>query len=188
MVSYLAPGESVSFGNPNANNAADYNEFVTRNLRAIGAALGLPIELVEMNFSMVNYSSARAALLEARRVFSRWQSYLISHLCENVYAMVIEEAWLRGEIPYRGDFESARYELTRSRWVPPSYGWVDPKKEVEAAQIAIDTGLSSLATEAAAQGRDWETIMEQRAREQQYAEELGIKDSEDSPLVEEEED
>jgi lambda family phage portal protein len=176
MISYLAPGESVSFGNPGGGNSANYDQFVMRHLRSIGAALGLPYELVSKDFSQTNYSSARAALLEARRVFNRWQKYLIEHLCTQAYAMVIEEAWLRGEIPF-SEFEKHREVITQSRWVPPTFGWVDPRKEVEAATIAIQTGLSSLAIEAAAQGRDWEQVLEQQAREQQLRQELGLLQS-----------
>jgi lambda family phage portal protein len=145
-----------------------------RHLRSIGAALGLPYELVSKDFSQTNYSSARAALLEARRVFNRWQRYLIEHLCTHAYSMVIEEAWLRGEIPFR-EFDEHREALTASRWVPPTFGWVDPRKEVEAATLSIQTGLSSLAIEAAAQGRDWEQVLEQQAREKQLRQELGLQ-------------
>ena len=188
MIHYLSPGESVTTGTPPGNSSADYNDFLTRHLRAIGAAVGLPIELLEMNMSDSNYSSARGILIEARRTFNKWQQYLISHFCEHVYAMVIEEAWLRGEIPYRGDFDAARYELTRSSWIAPSYGWVDPLKEVQAAETAINAGLSSLAAEAAAQGRDWESVLEQRAREQAYAEELGLRPQQPTPPEEPRED
>jgi len=171
MVQYMAPGESVSFSSPGASNSVGFDTFVMRHLRSLGASLGLPYELVAKDFSQTNYSSARAALLEARRVFTRWQQYIIGHLCRPVYEMVIEEAWLRGEIPIR-DFETNKQHIIRSRWVPPSYGWVDPLKEVKASQAAMDAGISSLSIEAAAQGRDWEQILEQQAREQSRKREL----------------
>lgn len=178
MISYLAPGEQVTFGNPGTANGTGYDQFVMRHLRSIGASMGLPYELVAKDFSQTNYSSARAALLEARRVFTRWQRYITDHLCTQVYSMVVEEAWMRGEIPVK-DFERLKHHIVRSRWVPPSYGWVDPKKEVESATMAIDAGLSSLAIEAAAQGRDWEQVLEQRAREQAFMEELQMKGKDD---------
>ncbi|MEO2123726.1 MAG: phage portal protein [bacterium] len=187
MVSYLSPGEQISFSNTSGLSTS-YNDFVARQLKTIGGALGLPIELLTKDFSQTNYSSARAALLEARRVFQRWQRMIIDHLCAPVYEMVIEEAFLRGDIPVR-DFASVREELTRSRWVPPSYGWVDPKKEVEAASAAINAGLSSLAVEAAAQGRDWEQVLEQQAREKALRRELDLRvEGETGKPVEEEEE
>ena len=174
MVSYLSPGETISFGDPSGLSTS-YEEFVVRHLKTIGGSLGLPLELLTKDFSQTNYSSARAALLEARRVFQRWQRNIIDHLCIPVYESVIEEAWLRGDIPQIRDFASVREELTRSRWVPPSYGWVDPAKEVAAASAAIEVGLSSLAVEAAAQGRDWEQVLEQQAREKALRQELDIR-------------
>ena len=174
MVSYLAPGEQISFGNPSGLSTS-YNEFVVRQLKTIGGSLGLPLELLTKDFSETNYSSARAALLEARRVFQRWQRVIIDHLCAPVYQAVIEEAWLRGDIPGIRDFDAVREALTQSRWVPPSYGWVDPAKEVAAASAAIEVGLSSLAVEAAAQGRDWEQVLEQQAREKALRQELDLR-------------
>lgn len=171
MVTYLSPGQSVEFGTPSGNHGTTYDAFVTRHLRSIGAALGLPYEVIAKDYSNTSYSSSRAADLIARRVWTKWQQYLIEHFCKPVWEQVIEEAWLRGEIPFT-DFEANRFELTRSRWVPPAHGWIDPLKEVQASQISIETGLSSIAVEAAAQGRDWEAIAEQRAREQAYQQEL----------------
>lgn len=178
MVSYLAPGESVTFGNPGSQSTAGYDAFVTQNLRDIGAAIGLPLELVSRDFSQTNYSSARAAILEARRVFNRWQRYVINHLCQPTFEKVIEEAYLRGEIPIQ-DFDSVRHEITQAHWVPPAYGWVDPLKEVQASALAIETGISSLAVEASAQGRDWEEINQQRIREVQAMQDMTPPETED---------
>ena len=51
---------------------------------------------------------------------------------------------------------------------------MDPVKEVESSKKAIDYGLSTLAEETAGQGRDWEEVLEQKARETKRAEELGV--------------
>lgn len=180
-VEYLAPGENVQFGNPN-NTGSTFDPFVERNLRAIGASLGLPIELVTNDFSKTNYSSARAALLESRRMFKRHQEYLISRLCKPVYEMLIEEAWLRGFIPHV-DFDKYRYELTKCRWVPPGWAWVDPLKEAQASAAAVELGVSSLAEEAASQGRDWEELIKQKAYEEkrriEIRNKLGLKEEQE---------
>lgn len=181
LVEYLSPGESVQWGNPN-NTGNTFDPFVERNLRAIGASLGLPLELVTNDFSKTNYSSARAALLESRRMFKRHQEYLISRLCKPVYEMLIEEAWLRGFIPYV-DFDRNKHELTKCRWVPPGWAWVDPLKEAQASAAAVSLGVSSLAEEAASQGRDWLELQKQLAYEQKMKEEirdsLGLKEEQE---------
>jgi len=183
MVEYLSPGETVQFGNP-TNVGNTFDPFVERHLRAIGASLGLPLELVTNDFSKTNYSSARAALLESRRMFKRHQQYLSSRFCQPIYEMLIEEAWLKGEIPFV-DFDQSRMELTKTRWIPPGWAWVDPLKEAQASAAAIDLGVSTLAEEAASQGRDWEELLEQRSIEkrkiQEMEAEFGIPTVEETP-------
>ena len=125
------------------------------------------------DFSKTNYSSARAALLEGRRTFLQWRGWFADRFCQPVYELVLEEAYLRGlfDAP---DFYANQAEYCRCSWVGGAWGWVDPVKEIEASKMAIDYGLSTMAEEAAGQGRDWEEVLEQRAREDKKAKELGL--------------
>ncbi len=173
MLERLAPGESITFANPQRVDSA-FEPFVLAMLRSIGAALGLPLELVLKDFSRTNYSSARAALLEARRFFKYYQQWMASRLCQPVWEMVVEEAWLRGRIPSVNILGDERAAWMQARWIAPGWGWVDPKKEIEASMMAVDGNLSTLADENAAQGRDWEDTIDQRAREQQKIKDAGL--------------
>ncbi len=173
MVEYLNPGEKISSFSPERPGAS-FEPFVDKMLRMIGAALGLPYELVSKDFSKTNYSSARAALLEARRYFRVRQEWISRKLCQPVWDMVIEEAYLRKELD-APNFYTQKQDWCRTRWITPGWAWIDPLKEVKAAQEAVDNNLSSLADEAAAQGKDWEEIMEQNAREDQKRKELGLQ-------------
>lgn len=182
IIEYLEPGEQVTFGNP-SGLGQQYEPFVMRNLRQIGAALGLPYELVAKDFSQTNYSSARASLLEARRLFSRLQSLIVAKLCQPTWDLVVEEAYLRGEFGGLAGADVDLYGWTRATWVTPGTGWVDPVKEIAASELAIKVGVSTLAEEAAAQGRDWEEVLYQQAREQQLREELGLLPPEPPPVA-----
>ena len=144
-----------------------------RILRAISSALGLPYELVAKDFSKTNYSSARAALLEARRYFRCRQEWLSRRLCQPAWDMLIEEAYLEGDLEAM-DFYPKRFDWTRARWIAPGWGWVDPTKEVKASRESVDGLISTLADEAAALGRDWEEVLEQRAREEEKRKSLGL--------------
>lgn len=180
----LAPG-SVVYLNPNESikpiNAArpgdTFAPFVERLLRAVGAAAGIPYEVVARDFSKTNYSSARAALLEAWRVFQFYQRWLIDSLCQPCWEMVIEEAWLRGMITLpKGapDFYDARDAYCRTRWTPPKRGHVDPVKEMRALIEGHAAGFINLDTIAAEMGTDWETLMIQRRREEDARAKLGL--------------
>lgn len=172
VIEYLGMNQDVTFAKPERPGTT-FDQFVARILRMIGAALGLPYELVLKDFSQTNYSSARAALLQAYRVFQVWQQMIINHLCQPVYELLLEEAWLRGELAAPG-FESQKWEFTRAAWIPPGWKWVDPKREAEADKISIEMGLKTRADSCAEQGQDWEEKAEQAAREKQKYEELGL--------------
>jgi len=181
MIEYLLPGEEIRTIVPNPPGNT-FSPFVERVLRAVGSALGMPYEIVAKDFSRTNYSSARAALLEARRIFKTMQAWIAAKLCQPVWELLLEEAYLRDQfleaklklrttVP---DFYEHREEYTRARWIAPGWSWVDPTKEVQAARLALLSHLTTLADEAAAQGKDYEEVLEQQAREQKKIDALGL--------------
>ncbi|OGP69681.1 MAG: phage portal protein [Deltaproteobacteria bacterium RBG_13_58_19] len=172
LVSYLALGEDIKVVDPKRGGET-FSSFVEGILRIIGVALGLPYELLVKDFSKTNYSSARAALLEGRRMFINWRSWFAARFCQPLWDLVLEEAFLRGQFdaPKFYDFRS---EYARALWIGGGWGWVDPVKEVQSSKMAIDYNLSTLAEEVAGQGRDWEEVLEQKKREQDRIAELGL--------------
>jgi lambda family phage portal protein len=149
--------------------------FLTTVLRIIGNALGLPYELLLRDFSKTNYSSARAALLEGWRVFLYWRTWLNRKFCQPIYELVLEEAMLQGRFQVRPqDFYGRRSEYCRAVWIGPGRGWVDPVKEIVAAKLEEDYDYTTLADQCAAQGRDWEDVLRQKAREMKRRQQLGL--------------
>lgn len=172
MIKHLLPGESITSFNPQRPGAT-FEPFVDRILRAISAALGLPYELVAKDFSKTNYSSARAALLEARRYFKVRQEWLSRKLCQPVWEMLIEEAYLEGEIKAASFYDKKRFWLGAT-WIAPGWEWVDPLKEAKAAEVGLKNRIVTHSDLYAAQGKDWEESFEQRKREIDKAKELGL--------------
>lgn len=164
--------------------AASYQQFVEHVLRAAGASLGLPYEVVAKDFSKTNYSSARAALLEAWRLYHVHQTWLVDGLCRPVWDMVIEEAVLRGDIIMpegAPGFYEEREAWCECVWLPPKRGHIDPVKETSAAVEALNNNMTTLAAVAAENGEDYESLLKQRAREQRLAEELGVRTGQAQP-------
>ncbi len=170
----VTPG-GVIYGGPNEKPhilkserpGNTFNDFVERILRSVGASVGMPYEIISKDFSKTNYSSARAALLEAWKVFAVYQKWMVDSFCQPVWEMVIEEAWLRGivNIPKKTDFYKQRHLLTRATWIPPKRGHVDPLKEIQAAIMAKNNNIQTLSQIAAEHGGNWQTNIEQRSRE-----------------------
>lgn len=164
----LFPGTKLNPFIPSRPNNS-YDQFTTSLMRHMATALNVPYELLAKDFSKTNYSSARAALLEASRHFMVRRRALVSDWCEEVYTLWLQEKVMRGEVA-APDYVGNEWAYSRARWIGPGRGWVDPVKEAEAARMRMELGLSSLADEAAEQGHDWEEIHEQRKRERDVLE------------------
>lgn len=186
MVEYLGIGESINVVDPKRPGDS-FAPFLEGVLRIVGVSLGLPYELILKDFSKTNYSSARASLLEGRRHFLGWRSWFAQKFCQPIWELVLEEAYLRDDLQ-APEFHRFKAEYCRAQWIGGAWGWVDPVKEVQSSKNAIDYGLSTLAEECAGQGRDWEEVLLQRAREQKRADELGLSLNPDQPAVRIEED
>jgi len=173
LLKYLRPGEEVQSFNP-ARNGAQIDSFIEKVLRFIGAGLNLPYELVLKDFSKSNFSAARAAILEARRMFRQEQIWLGEKFCQPVWEMLMDEAFLRGEFDATDYFEK-RDDWTRARWIGSGWAYIEPEKEINASKAAIDNHLSSLADEVAARGKDYEEILKQQSKEQKKMKELELE-------------
>lgn len=189
----VRPGQ-IFYGNagekPNIlktdRNGQSFQIFVEVVLRAIGAATGMPYEVVSKDFSKTNYSSARAALQEAWRIFDLYSDWLDTGFCQVVWEMFFEEAVLRGRIKLPAgapNFYEFRAEYCAATWVGPERTNVDPVKEMVADVMGLNAGVTTLADIAAKRNKDWEAQAKQRARERDKFKELGLNP--DPPSVSE---
>lgn len=168
----LPAGAKLQGFAPNRPNAA-FEAFMLAVLRHIAAGLNIPYELLVKDFSKTNYSSARAALLEAWRYFNGRRRWLSDYWLKPIYELWLEEAVNAGlvEAP---DFYANKYAYTRCRFIFGGRGWVDPVKEAQAAALRMDAGLSTLEQECAEQGLDYEEVLDQLQLENKMRIERGL--------------
>lgn len=159
----LPVGAKLSSFTPGRPNAA-FEAFMLASLRHIAAGLNIPYELLVKDFSKTNYSSARAALLEAWRYFHGRRRWLMDTWLRPIYELWLEEAINAGRVE-APDYYNNRYAYGRCKFIFSGRGWVDPVKEASAAAMRMDSFISTLEAECAEQGGDWEEILEQRAYE-----------------------
>lgn len=172
----LFPGERINTLQP-ARPAAQFDAFEAAVLRNVAAGIGLSYEQVSADWSRVNYSSARAALLEVWRTLSARRESFARGFATPIFAAWLEETIDAGMVelpPGAPEYWDARAAWTRCRWIGPGRGWVDPTKEAQAAQMRMDAGLSTLEAECAEQGLDWEEVLEQRQIERDRMLALGL--------------
>jgi lambda family phage portal protein len=159
LIKFLRTGERVVQVKPEqpTQSAPDFMAMVCRYL---GLPFGLPLELVLMDFSKTNYSSARAALLQAYRVFRKDQGRMVNTVLRRIHRWRISK-WIKAdELPARDDAWAHTVTL-------PGWAWVDPEKEIKAHLIAVDAGLETLSEIAASVGKDFGEIVQTRQRERE---------------------
>ena len=169
-------------------NFGGFSEFV---LRAMAASLDMPYEVLAKDFSKTNYSSARAALLEAWRVYLLYRSWLTRHYCQPVWNMVVEEAWLAGLLTLPSgapDFYDAAPLYTQAVWIGPSRGYVDPVKEIAATVTALENRLMTYSEALAERGRDFDETMDEREEEEERLARFRARPAKPSTFREEKEE
>ncbi len=171
-INFLAPGDKPEFLDPKHPNAV-FEQFVRAALRNVASALGLSYEQLSMDWGQVNYSSARAALIEVWRGVVARRDLFASMFLQPIYAAWLEEVLDKGIVAMpKGakPFREAVGAWTNAEWIGPGRGWVDPLKEANAAIARISSGLSNYRRECAEQGIDWKDNFRQISRERRWLE------------------
>lgn len=172
-VNYLDPNEDITAFSPDLKGT-DLDQFTQVFIRQMGAAIGLPYELITKDFTKTTWHSARASLLETWRFFKLYQAWFAAAYLQPMWEAVQMEAWSRGLLPNVDLLGPNRAAWLRARWVPPGRGYIDPTREIQASLEAIQGGLSTYSDELAQQGKDWEEVFEQEQREVEYRKSLGL--------------
>ena len=171
----LLPGESVESTNPGRPNAL-FDPFVQAIVRQIGVALELPFEVLIKHFT-ASYSAARAALLDAWRLFRGRRDWLATNFCQPVYEAWLEEAVAIGRVQAPGFFAdpAIRRAWCAAVWVGDGPGSIDPAKEIVAAKERIALGVSTRAAESILHdGVDWRVKHKQLVEEENRRREDGL--------------
>lgn len=163
----MNPGDEIVDPRRDSPNA-QMETFETAILRDIAAGLNISYETLRRDYSKSNYSSARAAMLQDWKTFLGMRKWLATYYASPIYTLWMEEAVNRGDIEAPDFYENIE-AYTACRWTGAGRGWVDPAKEAQASVTRLSHGISTLETEAAEQGGDWETNVDQRLDEFTYA-------------------
>ncbi|MDE1901510.1 MAG: phage portal protein [Alphaproteobacteria bacterium] len=172
----LFPGEkmnAVSATRP-ANNFRDFEGAMLRN---VASGIGISAQQLSNDWSDVNYSSARAALLESWKTMTRRRDNFAHGFADPIFCAWLEESMDVDNLPLPAgapDYADFRGAYARCRWMGPGRGWIDPVDEKAGAILGIDAALSTLEAECAEQGLEVEEVLDQRARELKMFADRGI--------------
>jgi lambda family phage portal protein len=170
QVHYLNPGEEVSQFAPQHPQQV-FSDFIRTLVRFVGLTVGLPLEILMLDFSKSNYSNARAALLQLQRAAKPQQDMFIRRFLSRVYQWRIS-LWVKDgslKVP-----EAIRDTYWKHQWIPNGWAWVDPLKDLQAAALAVDYGFDTVGNMAMQRGHDFDELINARQRERERMTEAGL--------------
>ena len=153
-----------------------YSEFKKELLNEIARCLNMPFNIAAGNSSGYNYASGRLDHQTYYKSIRVEQADCDSVVLDPLFAAWLEEAQLVGEFQFLRGLGELPHQ-----WFWDGTEHVDPAKEARAQGMRLANHTTTLATEYARQGKDWETELRQRAKEKKLMADLGLTEAEAAP-------
>lgn len=172
------PGEKWNWKAP-ARPAGNYPAFKGAGQHDLAAGTGLSYPQLSEDWSSINYSSARTLLNEKWRGFDSVGEEFTSQTCSPIWDALCEEMIAVSTVKMpggAGKFYDNRSLITFCAWLRPGRGTIDPMKEEQAADIAINGGRSNSYIECARNGLDFYEVALGKATEGILRERLGLQE------------
>lgn len=163
MINYLAPGETITFGNPPP--VEGYESYTRQVLRGIAAAYNISYEALTNDLSNVNFSSGRMGWLEFHRNISKWQRDIMQPALEKVFAWFMQILALSQGVK----------DTVIAEWTAPRREMIDPTKETNGLVAQIRAGLKSYPEAVRELGYDPEDTLAECADWYALVDTLGLK-------------
>lgn len=177
----LLPGEEPKPVMP-ADSGNSYEPFQYRTLLQVAVALGIPYYTLTGDLRGASYGSQRGGMLEFKRRMEAIQhSVLVFLMCRPVRKAWTDQAVLSGALKLKG------YADDPSPWldvdhIPPVFDWIDPLKDIQAAIIAKNAGLTSRTAIIKGQGQDPEAVDADIKADKDREERLGLSFSSETTV------
>ncbi len=161
-----------------------FDPFITTVKKSISMACNMPYVVLFKDVQGTNFAGFRSAMLDAWRIVKADRKWHASVSCQPVYSMLMEEAWLRGQIDYGPDFYTHRTVLTRADWRGAPKGDIEPVKAAEADIKLIGARLKTRAQACRDRGYSFRDIIEDLEEEKQMLEDAGLSEEQASQTIE----
>lgn len=178
----LAPGMMGNLGrdvepfviNPTAPER-EYLDFLRSNLGAIGAGVAYGMSYVGLtrDTSQTTFASGTAARQMDAQGYRPIQRLVAAQGLSSICRAWMDRAVLSEAIVAPGYHRDPRF-WQRHTWLP--CGWsigINPLQEVTAARDSMEAGMTTLADECGALGRDWRAQVRMKAKIERYAKSQG---------------
>ena len=144
-----------------------YGEFKHEILNEISRCLNIPFNIAAGNSSGYNYASGRLDHQTYYKSLRVDRSQIETNILDRILDRFLAEWRLVNKCELK-DCDC------RHVWFWDGQEHVDPLKEANAQRVRLESKTTTLASEYARQGKDWESELRQIAKEQKLMNELGI--------------
>ena len=172
VIEELPPGYNFAAFNPSAPNQ-DITDYRRMMLKNIAASTGTDYAGLSGDLREVNFSSIRQGVQNARDSYKVIQRDLENTICRPILTALLNTARLSGNLKIS---ERSFTAALQSHWQHRKWSYVDPLKEVKAAETLLAMGATSLQEVCAAHGLDWRTVLAQTAEVKDEINRLDIAD------------
>jgi capsid protein len=143
--------------------------------KSMSMAVDIPYPVQFSDTEGTSFAGFRSAMLAAWRVYMMRRVWLGQGPCQKTWAMLQEEAYLRGDIEI-DNFYSRYHHITRAEWRGSPKGDIEPIKAAQADKLLIESNLKTRAESIAERGGDIRTTFDQLEEEQEMMKERGLTD------------
>ncbi len=158
IIAHVEPDEDITTIERNIPGK-DFPQSIRMFLRLLGLPLGMPLELVLLDWTQSNYSQSRAVIQQAYERFAKWQTKLIDFFYDPLLRWKLEQ-WEQQKLLGNRQARNVKWE-----WITPTPPWIDPQKEMEAVGLRLDRGLTTHGRECKALGLDGADVNDAREKE-----------------------
>ena len=173
----LFPGEKINYAD-SKRPSANFAIFEKAVLRNVASAAGMSAQQVSNDWSDVNYSSARGAMLEFWKTMTRRRDDFAGGFCQPIFGAFVEEVHEIDDLPLPAGapaFEEFPEAYSRAKWIGPGRGWIDPVNEVKGAILGMDAALMDYDEICAEQGIDGDDMILARKNTIRRFKEAGLE-------------
>jgi lambda family phage portal protein len=156
LIFHGEPGEEVK-GIERNIPGGNFSESLRTFLRLLGLPIGLPLELILLDWTRSNYSQSRAVLEQAYENFLQWQTDLEDSFYRPAFEWKLAQ-WKAANLI--GNSKSIE-----SQWIKPTFPWIDQVKEAQAQAAKVERGFITHGQVCKSLNLDREEVIERRAIE-----------------------
>jgi len=135
----------------------NFGESVRMFLRILGLPLGMPLELILLDWTKCNYSQSRAVLQQAFQMFGFWQNKLADFFYSPLFEWRLE-AWREQGLIGKGT-------KLDYNWIKHTFPWIDQFKEAQAYATQVERAFITHGQVCKSLNTDRAEVIEAREKE-----------------------